>query len=625
MLQYEYVTSGARCEEIAKHLMAQKYFTFDTETTGLDQHVDKVTLVSITDPQKKTFLIDTRENPKIFLPFKEPLESELVKKTGFNLNFDYRLVKGTFGIEMENLLDLMLGEYCLTQGLMKSGRDLESVTKRYINKERDKTLQTSFIGHTGAFSEAQLQYAAEDSYDLIDIAVAMTAVIRGKGNLINTWNIENRSLPAWADIVFYGQKIDDPAWRAIMADNEKALAAAKVDLDYHMEPVVDKYLDGRLAIDYESPKQLLIALRRLGLQVDEDAIEDTNKKTLKKLREFPVIQALMRYRTYQKALSTYGLSYLEEVHQKTGRIHPKVNQYGTESGRPTCNKPNILNIPREARYRNAFGTESGRLISTCDHSAAELRILADQSNDRTMVDGFNSGIDFHCFVASMLFNREVTKKNENAHLRTPTKELNFGIAYGMSPFSLFEKINGNGYKITLDDTEKLFNKYCDTFRTALSYLRNQGEIAKKDLFLQTSTGRMRYWRKPEWGTIYASLAKELGPRFDPNSYEGKRLAARKYESQLSAISREGGNMPIQSMNADMTKTAMYEIRRECKKRKYDVRMYNSVYDEIVLDTPESCAQEVHEIHKNLMKETANRFLTKVQMEVEGHLAKCWTK
>jgi DNA polymerase I-like protein with 3'-5' exonuclease and polymerase domains len=41
-----------------------------------------------------------------------------------------------------------------------------------------------------------------------------------------------------------------------------------------------------------------------------------------------------------------------------------------------------------------------------------------------MVEGFNSGVDFHCFVAALLFNKEKVDKKDP--LRTPTKTLNFG-------------------------------------------------------------------------------------------------------------------------------------------------------------------------------------------------------
>jgi DNA polymerase-1 len=617
-MKYEYIRDYKRAAEVALSLIGQKFSAIDTETTGLDAHVDKVTLVSITDSNRLTYVIDTRD-PGIFEPFRAPLEDESIVKIGFNLNFDYRLIKGTFGITMENLMDLFLGELCLTQGLQRSGRDLEAVTIKYLKKDRDKTLQKSFIGHTGEFSEEQLAYAAQDTSDLLDIAKVMTDEIRSKGRLIDTWNIENKCIQAWADISYFGQRINVDAWKKIMADNTEGLAKAKIELDSLFRPVVDELIDGELDMNYGSPDQVVHGLQLLGVKVDGEYIEDTNKKTQKKLMDLPVIKSLNVYRGYETLLKNFGQSWLDKIHPITGMIHPKLNQYGTESGRPSCNQPNVLNVPREKRYREAFIAGKGRLIGTVDYSAAELRILADLSGDKLMVDGFNSGVDFHCFVASMLFKKEVTKKNENAGLRQPTKELNFGIAYGMSPYSLYEKINGNGYKISMEETEELFDKYCGTFHTALQWLRSQGDKATKEFWLQTKTGRLRYWNKPEWPKIYAACEKEFGKNFD------KKIANKKYKAQMAAISREAGNMPIQSMNADMTKLAMYKLRKEINARKLDSFICGSIYDEIVTNSAEKDAQEVFELQKTIMVDCANLFLTRVKMEVEGHLAECWTK
>ena len=617
-MAYRYITKWSEAAEFAESIKNKKYFAIDTETTGLDHVRDKVTLVSITDCDRNTAVIDTR-NPDIFEPFRDPLEDERIPKVGFNLNFDYRMIKGTFGITMEALIDLYLAELCLTQGLQKGGRDLESVTLKYLKKERDKSLQTSFINHTGEFSEAQLDYAAQDTIDLIDLGIAVTAEIRKHGNLQNVWTLENKCLPAWADISYYGQRLDVDAWRKIMADNEIAMSKYKKELDNWFRPVLDEDVWGNPDINYGSPDQVVHALQRLGIKVDGEYIEDTNKKTQKKLLNVPVMQCLNNFRVYETALKTFGQPFIDKIHPDTGMIHPKLNQYGTESGRPTCNQPNVLNIPREKRYREAFIGGPNRMISTVDYSAAELRILADLSGDKLMVDGFNSGIDFHCFVASMIFNCEVTKKNENSHLRQPTKAINFGIAYGMAPFTLFERINGEGYKITMEETEDMYEKYCSKFSTALTWLRTQGDKATKDFKLQTKTGRLRYWREPEWPKIFAACEEEFGKGYD------KRLAYKKYNAQIAAIAREAGNMPIQSMNADMTKLSMYKLRKEFKDRKLDAYICGSIYDELVVNTHESCAKEVHELQKQVMVDCANLYLTRVKMEVEGHLATCWTK
>jgi DNA polymerase I-like protein with 3'-5' exonuclease and polymerase domains len=336
------------------------------------------------------------------------------------------MAKGTAGIEMEGSRDLMLAEYCLMAGIQWDGFGLAAMTKKYLGKDRDKSLQKSFIGHTGDFSESQLVYAVEDTSDLFPLGKIMQEEMKSAG-VDRAWGIENRSIPAWGDMQFYGQKIDTTAWQGIMAYNQERMVEERLNLDKYFEPFYDVDLFGKLDINYNSQPTILYGLQRMGVKIDGEKIRNTNKETQKKIRNLPVIEALEKYRSAVKAYGTYGQTYLDAIHAITGRIHPRFNQYGTDTGRPSCRENlNVLNIPRDKRFRNAFITDWDRLISTVDFSGAELRILADQSGDPLMVKGFNSGTDFHCYVASMLFGVEVTKKNENARLRQPAKTINFG-------------------------------------------------------------------------------------------------------------------------------------------------------------------------------------------------------
>jgi DNA polymerase I-like protein with 3'-5' exonuclease and polymerase domains len=54
-------------------------------------------------------------------------------------------------------------------------------------------------------------------------------------------------------------------------------------------------------------------------------------------------------------------------------------------------------------------------------------------------------------------------------------------------------------------------------------------------------------------------------------------------------------------------------------------MYNSVYDEIVLDVSAKDGQAIHDLQCKVMVECGQRYCSKVPVEVEGHLAKHWTK
>ena len=624
---YEYVTSATRAEEIGRSLLEEKSFGYDLETTGLDPHVDKVILASIST-RKNTYLIDTRDL-RCMEALREPLEREDIKKLGFYHMFDYSMTKGYAGIDLEGSLDIQLAEKTLVAGLQWDGFNLEAVTKKYIGKERDKSLQKSFINHKGEFTKGQLQYAAEDTADLFPLADAMYKQLEEAG-LTKIWTIENEALPAFADIYFYGMKIDENKWKDIMKMNYEQMQKAELELATHFEPFFDRDLFGHLDINFNSQQSILYGLQRMGIKVDGEKIRDTNDDTRKKIGHLPVIQALANHREALKAYGTYGQPYLDRIHEITRRIHPRMDQYGTDTGRSTCPKPNVLNIPREEHYRHAFITEMDRMISTVDFSGAELRIMADQSGDELMIKGFNMGVDFHCYVATMLFKRpELIGKKDP--LRTPTKALNFGLAYGMGPAKLFQKLNGEGHKITLDECKNLFKEYKSTFKTVVRWLDDNKKVARAMLEMRNIAGRRRRWHAPDLEKAKAAIRNDVvkqrkgKPLTDDDEFRINELAQDKVHGQWAGIEREGANFNVQSTNVEWTKTSMAQMRREFKKRKLDARFYNSVYDETVLDVATKDSYDVHELQKKIMIECGQKYCSKVPVEVEGHLEPYWTK
>lgn len=628
--QYEYVQSPARAAEVCALLRGARNVAVDTETTGLDPHKDRVILLSLSTKQNGTFVINTKDL-RCLEVFKPLFEDEGVIKTLHNASFDYQMIKGSGGGDLENVICTMLGERTLTAGLQFDGYGLADITKKYLGKERDKTIRESFIGHSGDFTKEQLYYTAEDTADLLAIAQIMQEKAI-EADVLKIWRMESQAVQAFADIEFYGQRIDPDRWSTVMNDNLAAAQKAKAELDIFFSSVCDRDLFGELSMNYDSTPMVLAKLREMGVEVDGQLIQNTDKKTQKKIKDHPVIKALTKYRTAMKGYSGFGEQYLKAIHPVTGRVHFRFNQYGTETGRPACRGGlNCLNIPRETRYRECFMSEEGRLISTVDYSGAELRIMADLSGDPLMVEGFNSGVDFHCFVAALLFNKEKVEKKDP--LRTPTKTLNFGLAYGMGPGSLFDQLNANNYKISLDECRQLFDKYMNTFKTTINWLRTQQRTASREFVMTNINGRKRHWFKPDPEKIKTQIEEELRKKHRKvediseiyTEMQINAMVKDKRRAQLAAIEREGANFQIQSVNADMTKTAMARCRKEFKKRGWDARCYNSVYDEIVFDFHQSYAEEAHELQKKIMLDSANEMLKQVPMDVEGHLTKVWQK
>ncbi len=78
--------------------------------------------------------------------------------------------------------------------------------------------------------------------------------------------------------------------------------------------------------------------------------------------KYPVVAKLLEYRTVAKAASSFGENILEYIELQTGRIHADFRQIGAPTGRFSCSKPNLQQIPHEDVYRRCFRAENGRSL-----------------------------------------------------------------------------------------------------------------------------------------------------------------------------------------------------------------------------------------------------------------------
>ena len=93
------------------------------------------------------------------------------------------------------------------------------------------------------------------------------------------WQIENRAMPAFGDMTFYGQKIDVPGWKKIIVDNQKIFDDQIQALNKFFGQVYGPNLFGETDINYKSTSQVLFGLQMMGVEVDGKTITDTSKET----------------------------------------------------------------------------------------------------------------------------------------------------------------------------------------------------------------------------------------------------------------------------------------------------------------------------------------------------------
>jgi DNA polymerase-1 len=242
------------------------------------------------------------------------------------------------------------------------------------------------------------------------------------------------------------------------------------------------------------------------------------------------------------------------VHPTTHRIHTSYNQSVTATGRLSSSDPNLQNIPirtEEGReIRKAFIPRSGWKLLAADYSQVELRILAHYAQDATLISAFASDQDIHTRTACEVF--ETSEEMISDELRRHAKVINFGIIYGMGPYSLAQDLG-----ISQAMAKTYIDNYFNHYPGVKAFIDQTIETARRTKQTSTLMGRIR-----------------LLPDIDSRNHNVRQFAER------TAV-----NTPIQGTAADLIKLAMIAVDRQLREASRHAVMLLSVHDEIVLEVP----------------------------------------
>lgn len=353
------------------------------------------------------------------------------------------------------------------------------------------------------------------------------------------------------------------------------------------------WLEAGHDFNINSPKQLgEVLFEELNLPAGRKTKTgySTDAETLEKLRPYhPIVEDILSYRQIAKLRGTYGEP-LARLADENGRIHTKLNQTGTATGRLSSNDPNLQNIPIRMELgrelRKYFITENeDYVLIDADYSQIELRLLAHLADDEVMQEAFISGRDIHTKVASQVFG--VPEDEVTPDLRRKAKAVNFGIIYGIGDYSLSQDLH-----ITRKQAGQYIADYLSTYPDVDTYLQSTIAEAKKNGFTTTLYGRRR--RIPE-------------------------LAA-KNKVQQAFGERVAMNSPIQGTAADVIKIAMLRVHKALREAGIDARLIMQVHDELIVESAKSCADEAKAI---LIREMENAVCLSVPLAVEAGMGENW--
>ena len=314
----------------------------------------------------------------------------------------------------------------------------------------------------------------------------------------------------------------------------------------------------------------------------------TDAETLDRLRVYPVVEAVLRYRQFAKLHSTYVESLLKCV-AADGRVHTTFHQTGTATGRLSSSDPNMQNMPirRElgGEIRRCFIPREGYAFADADYSQIELRILAHISGDGRMCRAFSEGEDIHTITASQVFG--VAEREVTSAMRASAKAVNFGIVYGISDFSLAEDIH-----VTRKEAAAYIQKYFEKYPEVARYMESVVEETREKGYVATLYGRRRPVRDIRASNFNLRTAAE-------------RIAR---------------NTPIQGTAADVIKMAMVRVSAALKKEHPRARLLLQVHDELLCEAPTEEIEGVRDLLCREMEAAAN---LSVRLPADGNVGENW--
>lgn len=459
-------------------------------------------------------------------------------------------------------------------GLTPHKSSLAHLTEIYLKKTLNK--EDSIRKNFTQFLNVSLkdipqefkEYAAEDvisTYEIFHHLVEDIKTIDKSPNLL-THNIQLRGALALNRIYKNGIGFSQKKKKTLL--NKLTREAKK------HEEIINKwgYFRGVKGTQtrYEHICNIHKALYGIELPYTETGKLASDADSLEPYKQYEFFNALCEFKLIEKTLS-----FFEKLDED--RVHPQY-QYIMNTGRTSCSKPNIQQLPRAPGVRELFIPAKGHVFFDIDYSQLELCTLAQTTlhlyGYSKMAELINQGVDLHKYYASVLLGKsieEVTKEE-----RQYAKAANFGFPGGLG----------------IDK----FIEYAEKSYGIKGLTRGVAEDMKKAWF--TAFPELKQYMKDERGEAW--------------TITGRLRADTTYCAEK--------NTPFQGLGADAAKLALYDLQEA------GFKIVAFIHDEVLIEHPKSKTMDL-DFKKacDIMVSSAKLVLPDINIKVEGEIKKEFSK
>ena len=244
--------------------------------------------------------------------------------------------------------------------------------------------------------------------------------------------------------------------------------------------------------------------------------------------DHPVLPLLLEYRKWAKYKSTYLMPWSAKI-DKNNCIHPNFKLHGTVTGR-LSGEDGVHQVPRDKFIRGLIGAPPGWSFFEIDGSQIELRVVADISQEPTMLSIYACGGDIHRTTAATVMHK--LEEEVTGDERKKAKAVNFGFVYGMG-WRKFKIYAWEKYGVRLTDSEaKLYReRFFEKYSGLLGWHERMRNMVGKVGYVVSPIGRKRRL---------------------PNIYSSEREI-------VASAQREAINSPVQGFGSDYVLAGFIEM------------------------------------------------------------------
>jgi len=503
------------------------------------------------------------------------LESPTCTVVGHDLLFNLGVIRAVTGrrLSYSNLWDTMLAWKMLRNGLPERDASLKTVSRELTGRHLDESPNNPKLGEDP--DARQLDYATKATA-ILEPVYARQRYLIDKLSLTRVADLEFAAIPALVEMEHNGMRFNHEEGSKLSENLGKEKDELTIELQSYAKSKGMKDFNPR------NPAHAKKILNILGCRV-ENTSASVLEKIVRKNQAEQFINMLLKYRELhlQQAILRNWLNFSED-----GRIYPRLEQLGGRSGRITCSRPNIQQVPRDQRLKSLFTAQPGMSLVEADFSAIEMRLLAVLSGDETMLDIFKKGLDPHKQTAQAIFQKSKISGEE----RQIAKTLNYGTIYG------------GGANMVLSQLPDL------TDEEAREFLHR---------FYRSYPG-LKGWQRAVTDGAPVVTVDKVAYKISRSALGRIRYVDPDHRNALI-------NTPVQATGADLQKIALGRLYKELAKPEYsDFKLVNAVHDSILLEVPNKRTGVAAKLIQGAMEQAGNEILKVIPCLAKVKVGKDWS-